>query len=43
VKLRRAGLEKVLVGIESGSDLGLGRWQKRWLAGPSPLISARRF
>lgn len=28
-KLRRAGLEKVLVGIESGSETGLARWQKK--------------
>ncbi|MDP5278669.1 radical SAM protein [Sphingomonas sp. DG1-23] len=27
--LWRSGLEKVLVGIESGSDLGLARWQKK--------------
>lgn len=27
--LARAGLEKVLVGIESGSDAGLRRWRKR--------------
>jgi anaerobic magnesium-protoporphyrin IX monomethyl ester cyclase len=27
--LARAGLEKVLVGLESGSDRGLARWRKR--------------
>jgi radical SAM superfamily enzyme YgiQ (UPF0313 family) len=28
-KLRASGLEKVLVGMEAGSDTGLARWQKR--------------
>jgi radical SAM superfamily enzyme YgiQ (UPF0313 family) len=27
--LRRAGLEKVLIGVESGSERGLARWQKK--------------